>query len=491
MITQQFTNYTGDIFNRSMSIIQFNNAEYYYQDFRIDFIGKINNWRVEANPIFIEQQEDYDEVHTETLPKVTSAVEASKLLLLNFRGNWTNANPYIKGDWVLYNNLKYICKVDRPILSDAPVDGIYWCELTSGKALKTNEGNAESDFKARKIVLEGSGEPTLSTNPDLVGTQYIDLDSGQVYVCIDNTIDVNVWVGQEGGYVGGYLPYFGGLGLFGGGSVATASFSNTIDYVTIATPSNAIDFGDLTEARAYLASCSNGSLGLFGGGYDGSNFNIIDYVTIATPSNAIDFGDLTVARREVSACSDGSRGLFGGGNIGSFPNTIDYVTIATPSNAIDFGDLTEARDYLASCSDGAKGLFGGGYYSNNTIDYVTIATPSNAIDFGDLTVARRALASCSDGTKGLFGGGLDFSSFNIIDYITIATPSNATDFGDLTVARRALASCSDGAKGLFGGGYDSSYTNTIDYVTIATPSNATDFGDLTVARAGLASCSGD
>ena len=36
--------------------------------------------------------------------------------------------------------------------------------------------------------------------------------------------------------------------------------------------------------------------GVFGGGYSGGVSNVIDYITIATPGNAIDFGDLTVAR---------------------------------------------------------------------------------------------------------------------------------------------------------------------------------------------------
>lgn len=46
-----------------------------------------------------------------------------------------------------------------------------------------------------------------------------------------------------------------------------------------------------------------GSTGLFGGGSSSSELNIIDYVTISTPSNATDFGDLTVARYASASCS--------------------------------------------------------------------------------------------------------------------------------------------------------------------------------------------
>ena len=93
--------------------------------------------------------------------------------------------------------------------------------------------------------------------------------------------------------------------------------------------------------------------GVFGGGYDGSNKNIIDYVTISTPSNATDFGDLTVARRYLAATSNGTndRGIFGGGYDGSDKNIIDYVTISNLGNATDFGDLTVARRCLTATSN--------------------------------------------------------------------------------------------------------------------------------------------
>jgi hypothetical protein len=174
-------------------------------------------------------------------------------------------------------------------------------------------------------------------------------------------------------------PFVGSRGLFGGGYTTTDI--NTIDYVTIATPSNAVDFGDLTASRRFLSCCSNGTRGIFGGGTASSNTNVIDYVTIATTGNATDFGDLTVARFGLAACSDGTYGVFGGGNDGSVSNVIDYVTIATTGNAIDFGDLTATRSYLGSCSDVTYGLFGGGLTgsASNVIDYVTIATAGNAL----------------------------------------------------------------------------------------------------------------
>jgi hypothetical protein len=96
---------------------------------------------------------------------------------------------------------------------------------------------------------------------------------------------------------------------------------------------------------------------LFGGGFGtgGVTSNVIDYITIASVGNAIDFGDLTVARYGLAGCSSEITGVFGG-RAASFNNVIDYVTIATAGNATDFGDLTVARGYLGACSNAHGGL---------------------------------------------------------------------------------------------------------------------------------------
>jgi hypothetical protein len=46
-----------------------------------------------------------------------------------------------------------------------------------------------------------------------------------------------------------------------------------------------------------------GSRAVFGGGLTSVVVNTIDYVEIATPGNAVDFGDLTQARRDAGATS--------------------------------------------------------------------------------------------------------------------------------------------------------------------------------------------
>jgi hypothetical protein len=228
--------------------------------------------------------------------------------------------------------------------------------------------------------------PVVTTNPSSLGATWINTTSGEIFVCNDITTGENNWLGTAGTEVSFVPAYFGSRGLWN---------TSVIDYVTIATPGNAIDFGDLSVARSRGGACSNATRGVFGGGFTSTYYTVIDYVTIATTGNAIDFGDLTLARYGLAACSDGTKGVFGGKyNNG---DTIDYVTIASTGNATDFGDLTVPRGYLAACSDGTKGVFGGGYVSGNSnvIDYVTIASTGNASDFGDLSVARFYLSACS------------------------------------------------------------------------------------------------
>ena len=233
----------------------------------------------------------------------------------------------------------------------------------------------------------------------------------------------------------------------GGYSAADSLRRNTIEYITIATTSNTTDFGDMTVLASQHASASDGTYGIMAGGINatgvGNSNNDIQQITIATPANATDFGDLSNKWNELAGVADTTYALFAGGQLNEIAtNTIEYVTIASPSNSSDFGDLTTTRRFTNNSASGdtTRALFGGGQITfpngETTIDYVTIASPSNATDFGDLTSGARGISSTSNGTYSTFIGGFrpTSSSSNVVDYVTIQTTSNATDFGDLTEA---------------------------------------------------------
>jgi len=304
--------------------------------------------------------------------------------------------------------------------------------------------------------------------------------------------------------LGGTWPSLPAIGFFGGGYTPTKI--NVIQYFNITSSGNATDFGDLTLTRGTgNGAVASTTRGIWQGGNAGPATpfsNVIDYITIASTGDAIDFGDLTQGRRSGTAAGNSStRGLLAGGYNAGNVNTIDFITMATVGDSTDFGDLATPRFRLGATSNSTRALqFGGSAPAdaqNANIDFITIATTGNSSNFGSLTNAVRMAAGFASTTRGCRiggysdgGGGDPAGTFNIIDFVTIATTGNATDFGDLTVGRAYLAGINNGVKGLAAGGVDvSANSNVIDFVTIASTGNASDFGDLLTATYGLAGSS--
>jgi len=288
----------------------------------------------------------------------------------------------------------------------------------------------------------------------------------------------------------------GPRGLWGGGRASPDVLSSIIDYVNISSTGNAINFGDLTQARRRVSACASSTRGVWGGGYNPDR-NTIDFVTISSTGSATSFGSLTTSRRTPGSLSNSTRGIWAGGATGpAVQNIIDYITIASTGNAVDYGDLTIARDGPNGCSSPVRGIFAGGVSSlsplvdSNVIDYITISTLGNAQDFGDLVVTTRSGGGCSNATRGLFGGGYTPTAVNTIQYVTIASLGNAVRFGDLTRVGGPMQAVSSPTRGVWGGGYVAPhFSNVIDYVNISTQGNAVDFGDLFTIRAAGGACS--
>jgi hypothetical protein len=280
----------------------------------------------------------------------------------------------------------------------------------------------------------------------------------------------------------------GARGLFGGGEISFGSYEIDINYVTISSTGNALDFGDLTQARGKITSFSSSTRGVWAQGEltPAGSSNVIDYVTISSTGNAANFGDLLATTNRGVALSNATRGIISGGT----PTNLQYVTIASTGNAVDFnGNFTQSRSDLAGFASPTRGVFAGGFTPTivNTVDFITISTLGNAADFGDLTVARMGMDGCSNSTRGLVMGGYNAPAFTAdvtIDYVTISTLGNATNFGDLiTAGGHGAFSSSTRAVALPGG-------NVMEYVTIMSTGNAIDFGDTFNNSAGYkAGCS--
>ena len=99
-------------------------------------------------------------------------------------------------------------------------------------------------------------------------------------------------------------------GLWGTGSSGVNQKS--VETQDFASGGNTVYFGDLTISRAGSDAASSQTRAMWFGGYDGSSYtNRIDYVTIATAGNGQDFGDLASAFAYGAGCSDSHGGLGG------------------------------------------------------------------------------------------------------------------------------------------------------------------------------------
>jgi hypothetical protein len=143
------------------------------------------------------------------------------------------------------------------------------------------------------------------------------------------------------------------------GSGYGSAAENVIDYVTTATTGNAVDFGDMTGPKFTASGCSSATRGVFSGGTNNSDgntdpTNVIQYITMSSTGNSIDFGDLTFTTTQSASCSSPTLGCITGN--GSRLATVNTITIATTGNAAGFGDLAQGVANASGTSNGNGGL---------------------------------------------------------------------------------------------------------------------------------------
>ena len=149
------------------------------------------------------------------------------------------------------------------------------------------------------------------------------------------------------------------------GSGDTSTYSSLVDTVNFGAKGNTVRFGELTQPRGQSASFSNATRGVqaCGQATPTPSYRVsdtIDYITLSSEGNAVDFGDATFARAQIkTGATSRTRGCFAGGTTdgSNTYNTIDYINFSTTGNAMDFGELTVARrNGVAGLSDSHGGL---------------------------------------------------------------------------------------------------------------------------------------
>ena len=190
------------------------------------------------------------------------------------------------------------------------------------------------------------------------------------------------------------------------------------------------------QIHTFSPDLDGGVRGTFHGGETPTRVDTIDYITITTAGNAIDFGNIsTGVLRANSACSSNTRAIICSGEDGNTPRPVDlrFITFSSTGDTTDFGDLTVGTRGSASLSNQTRGITANGSTPSypGTVDFYTIASTGNANDFGDQVTARASSGVASSPTRGLFAGGYNPSTLSSIEFVQIATTGNRVNFGNL------------------------------------------------------------
>ena len=280
--------------------------------------------------------------------------------------------------------------------------------------------------------------------------------------------------------------------IAGGYTIVPAAYTTMgdIQSLQVMTLGNTQYFGQLNEINTEHIGCGSEIRGILGGGYvNPARVDIMQYVTIASASNAIDFGNLSHPRNQAQAVSSSTRGIWVGGFGPTARDDIDYVEINTIGSAVDFGDLTVAKSPGGVGNSPTRGVFISGYRQPQSMDYhkteyITIASKGNGTDFGESGIII-AGGSCGSNTRGVFGGGYQrnpaASPIKTLSYVIMASFGNTVDFGNLVNNMTYASSGGNAVRGVFTGSDGAPHTSTnIDYVSVTSLGNAQDFGDLSI-----------
>ena len=258
-----------------------------------------------------------------------------------------------------------------------------WTIATGGNSVDTGfdvstivHAAASGSSKTRAVLAGGrssSGAPYGQIN----NIQYFEMAS------VSNTIDF----GDLTASVGRHDAHSNNTRMITGGG---QSSNNLMNLIIIPSTGNATDFGNLTVGREGTGSCGSPTRALYAGGNTNpgteTSVNTIDYVTMSSTGDAVDFGDLTSNRYFTAAMCNTVRAAWAQGYVvpSGANNIIDFVTIASTGNAVDFGDADQVRYGPGKFSSSTRCGFFGGHTDTHYINQIDINVKSNSSKFGDL-----------------------------------------------------------------------------------------------------------
>ena len=356
--------------------------------------------------------------------------------------------------------------------------------VSTGQTISVSTGATTGQGGIQSLKVYETFMPPVGGTAD----RPTDVKPGMVYYNKDfKTIefwDGNFWKQVDNTTRRGRCVWAGGYDKNGVPSSSTSS----IDFINSHTLGNSRNFGDLTAAGQDAHGSGNAERGLFQGRFSG---NTINYITIASEGDAIDFGDMVQARYYTTSASSSTRAVTMGGLAPTTPasNVIEYVQIMTLGNALDFGDMSTGRlTDGTGFSNSIEAFCCGGYPANEeSYEVIRIASTGNSIASDKVSSGTQwPGAGCSNSTRGIWAGGAGAQPgayTKEIRFITMASKGNTQFFGDLSnTSQGGGGAGSNATRGIisFGMSTDGNYNdlNILEFVTFSTTGNAQDFGDL-------------
>jgi hypothetical protein len=293
-------------------------------------------------------------------------------------------------------------------------------------------------------------------------------------------------------------------GYTSGGSISPGVRQNIVDRFSFSTDANAIDVGDMSSARVFLAGQSSSTHGYSSGGAKigsapGADDTIDKFPFASSSFMATDVGNLTVGREGVAGQYSKSHGYTTGGRLATGSptvtetNIIDRFPFSADSNATDVGDLIQTRGSGSGQNSSSHGYTSGGFDDApsggtilSTIDKFSFASSlNNAESIGSLSLARHSSAGHSSETAGYASGGISPGTTDVLDKFPFAAVAPVTAVTSLTTPSAQAAGQSSFAFGYYAQPTPLSFTN-INKFSFATDGDHSSVGNLSVERAGAA-----
>ena len=136
--------------------------------------------------------------------------------------------------------------------------------------------------------------------------------------------------------------------IIGWGAMASGPGRDEMQYGSFTSSADASTYGDCSVGGRNAGACSNGTRGFMFGG-EGVLSNM-DTMTIGTPSDSTDFGDLLYSNRYGRGATNATRAVCMGGGNTSKMEECQYWTIGSTGSCSDFGDLDTDTSLAASSS---------------------------------------------------------------------------------------------------------------------------------------------